>query len=197
MFRSEKIQFYLRLFKGLTLRDLVKLYRLTKTRQLAAGEIFVRAGAVSSNLWYINKGLVRGYHLKPSGDEVTILLRWEDQFIAAHDTVIMNRPSRFTYQAVEPTTLIEVDYAAAQKFFDENPRFAEARYYFVLRMLGDAMDRLESFVLLSPEERYVRLVKEKPSIVNRVPDKYLATLLGITPVSLSRIRKRIAEGHRH
>jgi hypothetical protein len=52
---------------------------------------------------------------------------------------------------------------------------------------------MESFVLLSPEERYMQLLKDKPDIFNRVHNKYLATLLGITPVSLSRIRKRITK----
>jgi hypothetical protein len=46
--------------------------------------------------------------------------------------------------------------------------------------------------LLSPEERYIKFVRDKPDIINRVPGKYLATLLGITPISLSRIRRRMA-----
>lgn len=52
--------------------------------------------------------------------------------------------------------------------------------------------RVDSFVLLSPEERYKKYVKDFPEIVNRVPDKHIANVLRITPVSLSRIRKRIA-----
>ena len=59
-------------------------------------------------------------------------------------------------------------------------------------MLKESIERVESFTLHSPEERYINFVKSKPNIVNRVPDKYIATILGMTPVSLSRIRKRIA-----
>jgi FixJ family two-component response regulator len=62
-------------------------------------------------------------------------------------------------------------------------------------MLAQSMDRIESFVLLSPEERYRQLVEQKPNIVNRVPNKYIATFLGITPVSLSRLRRRMATKH--
>jgi hypothetical protein len=54
------------------------------------------------------------------------------------------------------------------------------------------MEKVADFLLLSAEERYLKLVNEKPDIVNRVPNKYIATMLGITPVSLSRIRKRVA-----
>lgn len=53
------------------------------------------------------------------------------------------------------------------------------------------MNRLEAFVLLSPEERYREIITSNPSLINRVPDKYLANIIGITPVSLSRIRKRL------
>ena len=52
-------------------------------------------------------------------------------------------------------------------------------------------ERLKSFVLLNPEERYLDFIKKNPSLVNRVPGKYIANVLGITPVSLSRIRARV------
>ena len=60
------------------------------------------------------------------------------------------------------------------------------------KQLYTAKERIESFVLLSPLERYQQFVRKYPSLNNRVPDKYIANVLGITPVSLSRIRKRIA-----
>ncbi|CAN0600388.1 unnamed protein product, partial [Ectocarpus sp. 12 AP-2014] len=55
-----------------------------------------------------------------------------------------------------------------------------------------AFERVESFVFLSPEERYKKYVKDNPNIINRAPDMYIANILGITAVSLSRIRNRIA-----
>jgi DNA-directed RNA polymerase subunit F len=91
---------------------------------------------------------------------------------------------------------LELDYKTAQGIIDNNPKLSSSRNTFLTNMLGQAMDRIESFVLLSPEERYNKLIAEKPDITNRVPDKYLATMLGITPVSLSRIRKRIVSQHK-
>lgn len=197
MIDADKIKFYLGLFKDLKLNDLMQLIGMAKTRHLAAGEIFIKQGALTSKLVYIKKGLIRGYTIKENGEEATIILRWEDQFTASHDNIILRRPSRFNYQAVEDTTILELDYDAAQQLFDKNPRFAEARNFFILNMLADSMARIEAFILLTPEERYQRLLKEKPDIVKRVPDKYIATMLGITPVSLSRIRKRIVTAPKH
>ena len=60
------------------------------------------------------------------------------------------------------------------------------------KMIFKVKERLETFVLLNPEERYLKFIKDFPDLTNRVPDKYIANVLGITPVSLSRIRKRIS-----
>jgi len=197
MLNTEEIQSYLHLFKGLSLSDLTGLFNMAHTRKIPAEGIYIQKGAFAPKLALIKKGLIRAYHLKENGDEVTLLLRWENQFIASHDIIILQQASRFTYQAMEDTILLEIDYHKAQSLLDNNPRLSAHRNMFLLHMLAESMERVESFVLLSAEERYLKLLKEQPDIANRVADKHLATLLGITPVSLSRIRKRIASGHKH
>ncbi|MBS7566896.1 Crp/Fnr family transcriptional regulator [Mucilaginibacter sp. Bleaf8] len=192
MLTAEEIEFYLNVFKGLSLPDVMDLLKLAHTRHLPAQDVYIPSGASTQKLAYIRKGLIRVYHLKENGDEVTLMLRWENQFIASHDSIILNKPSRFIYQALEDTVMLELDYSKVQHMLDHNPRLSSLRNTFTMHMLAESLERVESFVLLSPEERYLQLVHDKPNIINRVPDKYLATLLGITPVSLSRIRKRIA-----
>jgi len=196
MLNTEDIHLYSSVFKALKPYDMVELARLAHTKKLKAGEIYIREGSVSQRLAYIKSGLIRAYCLKQNGDDVTLMLRWENQLVASVDSVILGKPSRFIYQALEDTVLMEVDYQKVKPLIDKSPELAVSSNSFIMHMLGQAMDRLEGFVLLSPEERYLKLVNEKPNINNRVPDKYLATMLGITPVSLSRIRKRIASLHK-
>ncbi len=193
MLTPEDIQFYLGIFKGLSLTDLYELFKMAQTKRIPAGGVYIEQSATAKKLGFIRKGLIRAYCVKDNGDDVTLMLRWENQFIASHDTVILNQPSRFTYQALEDTTLMELDYGRMEAILDSNPKLSSYRNVILMRMLSDALERMESFVLLTPEERYVKLLTEKPNIFNRVPNKYLATLLGITPVSLSRIRKRITQ----
>ena len=191
MLNQDEINFYLTVFKELSLTDIIGLFNVSKTRTIKAGEIYINQGSESQKLAYIKSGLIRTYHLKENGDEITLMLRWENQFVASADSVIFKQPSRFIYQALEDTTVIEVDYHKAQAIIDKSTKLSSSRHTFLLNMLGQAIERIETFVLLSAEERYLKLLNEKPDINNRVPDKYLATMLGITPVSLSRIRKRI------
>ncbi|GAB2695328.1 Crp/Fnr family transcriptional regulator [Mucilaginibacter koreensis] len=197
MLSAEDIQYYLSVFKELSITDLIGLFNMAGTKRLPAHSVYIKEGALHRKLAFIKKGLIRAYLLKENGEEITVLLRWENQFIASHDNIILQQPSRFIYEAMEDTVILEIDYDKAQELLDRNPKLAAQRNSFILNMLADSMTRVESFILLTPEERYLQLVKEKANIVNRVPDKHLATLLGITPVSLSRIRKRIAAGGRH
>lgn len=192
MLEAEDIHFYQQVFKNIDPRDLVDLFQLAEARTLAAGEIYIREGSTTPRLAYIRNGLLRAWCKKENDDEITLMLRWENQFVASIDTIIHRKPSRYIYQALEETTLIEVDYDAAMAIIDQSARLSASRSAFLLHMLSMSVDRVEAFVLLSPEERYRKMINDKPDIINRVADKYLATFLGITPVSLSRIRKRMA-----
>ena len=78
-----------------------------------------------------------------------------------------------------------------QQLIDSNPKLEANRKFFLHNILKDLLKRVDSFVLLSPEERYLEFIKTHPDITNRIPNKHIANILGITPVSLSRIRKRI------
>ncbi|RXK86577.1 Crp/Fnr family transcriptional regulator [Filimonas effusa] len=197
MLDSEKIEFYLRLFKGIDAEHLEKVIDATQQRILEPGVIYIREGENSSRLGYIKEGMIRSYHVNEKGIETTVLLRWEEQIVASYDSILMQKPSRFTYHALEKTTLLEVEYSVIEKLLEDNPVFEKARYHFVLDMLTQSLERIESFILQTPEERYLQLIKDKPDLLQRVPDKHLATLLGITPVSLSRIRKRITQKLSH
>lgn len=192
MLDPEKITHYLSLFRELSLEDLMGIMGLFVPRQLSAGEVYIRKGAVQDKIAYIKKGMIRVFSVKPSGEEVTVLLRWEDQFFSSYDATLLHQPSRFTYQTIEETELLETDYSVLMDHLDNTPAFARVKHHFLLEMLAESMVRVESFILLTPEERYLKLIHEKQDIVQRVHDKYIATFLGITPVSLSRIRKRIA-----
>ena len=193
MLNTEKIFHYLSLFNNVTLDDLQLLFSLAKEKKLSAGERYISCGSNSRRLAYVKKGLIRAYDINSSGQDITILIRWEDQFFADMDTILWNRPSRFYYEAFEDTVLLEADYNQFMEVVDASPQLASAKSYFLQHMLAETLERVEGFVLLNPEQRYLRLIEQKGSLAQRLPAKHVASLLGITPVSLSRIRKRIAD----
>lgn len=176
---------------GVSPADTEPLFAMAKWIRLETNETYIRKGDTSQRLAFIEQGIIRAYTVKDNGDEATLFLRWEGQFIASHDAIIHRQPSRFIYRALEPLTLLEIDYAVLEDILKTHPEYEPLRNFFLMRMLADSLKSMESFVMLSPEERYRDLVSGNFNLVNRVPGKYLASMLGITPVSLSRIRKRM------
>jgi CRP-like cAMP-binding protein len=193
MIDMTRLREYLNLFAEFTLEDVQAVFSLTRKKTLKAGETLVNAGDMYRKLCYIKSGLMRAYIINSRGEESTLFFRAEDQHIAPYDCIFDNKPSRFFIEAFEDTVLHEIDYEVLQKFLERHPRYEKARKYFLQKLLMENLLRVESFILLPPKERYMQFVKENPQLVQRVPDKYLASILGITPVSLSRIRKRIKQ----
>ena len=176
---------------GVMPTDTQPLFDMASRVLLEAGEAYIRTGDTNRKLAFIEQGIIRSYIVKDNGDEATLFLRCEGQFIASHDTIIHRQPSRFIYRALEPVTLLQIDYDVLEDILKNHPEYEPLRNFFLMRMLADSLKIMESFVTQSPEERYRELLVERFDLINRVPDKYIASMLGITPVSLSRIRKRM------
>jgi CRP-like cAMP-binding protein len=193
MLELEKIKRYLSLFTNLSIADIYYLFTLAKEKKLKEGEVYIESGAISKKIAYVKSGIVRGYLVKENGEEATLILRSEDQFVASYDSILRNEKSRVCYHALENTILLEVDFEALMDLINKNPKYFAGRKYFFSNMANDLLERLESFVLLNPEERYQHFLKMHPGLAQRIQDKYIASYLGITPVSLSRIRKRIVQ----
>ncbi|MEL6851261.1 MAG: Crp/Fnr family transcriptional regulator [Bacteroidota bacterium] len=177
----------------LTFKDMQVLIGAAGMRAFAPQEYLMEEGSQSRMVYLIREGLIRTFFVNDKGDEITNSLRWQNQVYTNTDLVLFDRPSRFYVQALEPTKTFTMDYDKLQLIIDRNPKFEKNRKHILLDILKQSLEQSESFILLTPEERYQRFVRNRPDIINRVPGKYIANILGITPVSLSRIRKRIAE----
>ena len=99
---------------------------------------------------------------------------------------------KFYYETLEDCSFFSIDYHEVEKIISNNPKLESNRKFLLRRIVKNSAERVQSFVLMNAEERYIKFVKDNPNLANRVPDKYIAHVLGITPVSLSRIRQRIA-----
>lgn len=178
--------------KELSLMDIQVLLKAAKNGSFSKKELLINEGSKRNDVFYIKSGLVRCFNINDKGEEITLKLIPEHQVVANVDLILFSQSSRFFYEALENTEVFFIDYDVLQDLVSRHPKLEANRKYVLQRLLKESMERVESFVLLTPEERYLRFVKDYPGITNRVQDKYIANVLGITPVSLSRIRKRIA-----
>jgi CRP-like cAMP-binding protein len=176
----------------LSSNDVLDFLKHVQVKQLKSGELFLKQGSQENNLYFITIGLIRSYFINDKGEEITNRLRYENQLIASYEILFFNQKSRFNFQAIEPTELLVINFNELRKIIEQNKKLDSGRRYFMMNILSESLSALDDFILLSPEQRYLKFMKDHPDLLNRVPYKYIANILGITPVSLSRIRKRIA-----
>lgn len=162
-----------------------------RPRELARGEVLVRAGDHEQRIALVKRGLLRHYYLR-QGEEVTFLFRAELAVVGCYECLFEGRPTQGWIEAVEPTELVLLPFSLIATAARTDVQAQAALAGLLQRQLGLLLRRLESFLLATPEERYLNFVRQRPDLATRVPLKFLASFLGVTPVSLSRIRARLA-----
>lgn len=173
--------------------DMAAVLSLCHTKELKAGEIFIHAGRVSYHAAMVMNGLLRNFHTVANGEEKTVLFVDAGQMIASYATLLQNMPAKETIVALEDSLLLVCDMKAFMQLTNFNERLLQLYIRAVEQMLIAAITRIDEFTLLSPEQRYQKLFRESPALIQRVPQKHLASYLGITPISLSRMRNRMAK----
>jgi CRP-like cAMP-binding protein len=177
----------------LKIKDIFLLVRNVHIKSVRKGDVLIEAGSHAKDVYFIRRGLVRSFIVDAGGREITFQLYAEmDVFSNAH-AILFEEQSKFTYQALETTKVFVIQYESLMEMTSKNADLlALNRRFFGKRIIQKAFQRLETLVFLTPEERYAKFLQDHRNLIPRVPDKYIANVLGITPVSLSRIRKRMA-----
>ncbi len=180
-------------YSFLQLKDLMDIYKVSSLKTYKSGEIIARRGDYFPYTLAIRKGIIRTYFLNPEGEEKTVRIAKEGDFAACAESFIRDKPSKEFIQAVEECKVILVDTKRIKSLTKENIRLLRLWNDALMDAFLEAINRIEFFVILSPQERYNYLLKESPDLLNRVPQKYLASYIGVSPVSLSRIRSRVSK----
>ena len=192
MIDIEKLRTLYKFSKELSLQDAQDILKTAKSTSFKKKKIIFEEGSKDTQIYFLRKGLVRMYHIKENGEEITFSLIPENNVIANFDFIATEKPSKFYYETLENCSFFRIDYQVLDSILSKNAKLEANRKYFLRKIIFNVKERLETFVLMNPEERYLKFITDFPDLTNRVPDKYIANVLGITAVSLSRIRKRIS-----
>jgi CRP-like cAMP-binding protein len=156
---------------------------------------FIEPGEVCEKIGFVVTGSVRYYFVK-DGEEITNYFSFENDFVSSYTSFLTRTPGLSHIQALEETRLIIISHHHMQQML-AHPLLAYKMERFG-RLVAEHYlicydDRMVSFITKTPEERYLDLLSTGREILQRMPQHYIAHFLGITPVSLSRIRRRILE----
>lgn len=144
-------------------------------------------GHTCKTIYFINKGVARIYYYK-DGIDITESFSFENNIIARVESLFTGKPSRKAIQILEDAEVVAINANQLFKLYDTFPEIERLFRKIFEAAYVETVNRIEGMQFHSAEERYNALLKEAPNVLMKVPLKYVASYLGITQVSLSRIR---------
>jgi len=159
-------------------------------KKVASKTLLLKEGETSNKIFFIKKGCLRMgfYH---DGRDITFQFFFENEAVSSIESLRKNKPSNFFLESIEPTELEYIKKSDFETLIAEFPQMKEIFQEIIIKRLSRYTQLFLSFIKDTPTQRYLELLENQPKIIQRVPQHYIASFLGITPVSLSRIRKRV------
>lgn len=151
--------------------------------------LLLEAGEVCKRVYYLSSGLARGFY-RLNGEEITCWLLPEGNWMVAISSFFTQEPSEEYIEFLETTSLLSIDYAQLQALYQQFPEFnftgrlLTERYYGEIQKHGWMLRRQTAY------ERFQHLRRTQPQLLDRVPRKYIASFLGMTAETMSRLRKK-------
>lgn len=182
---------YLQQFPHFTENAWKMAFPFLKKQSLKKGAYFLEEGKICRHIAFIEKGLFRTFYLR-DGNEITTCFCKENTISCAYESLITQQPSDLSIQAIEACELVVFKYEDVLKFYEQNPFWQQ-----VGRLVAEnefmVMANYTRFINdLPAKDRYLRILKTDPYLIQNIPLVYLASYLQIKPETLSRIRKQLA-----
>jgi CRP-like cAMP-binding protein len=164
--------------------------------EINKGDFFLKTGKICRKAGYIESGLMMFSRIDDDGQEIVCDFSQESDWVTQYQSFINQSKSPFSIQALEKTALIVISYNKLQKLYQAVPEFEEYTQSIIEKEFFSSITRNTELQTQSADKRYEQLLNQKPSLLQRVPQYYIANYLGIAPQSLSRIRRNFMEQYR-
>lgn len=162
------------------------------SKKVAKNEFLLREGEICLDTFFVEKGLLRMFSLDKNGKEHVIQFAPENWLISDRSSLNFNEKSKFYIEAIEDTEVFILGNDFFTKMIENYPHIAERNDLLLQKHIRNLQNRVNSLLADTAEERYMNFIKMYPDILLRVPQWMVASYLGITPESLSRVRKELA-----
>lgn len=185
----------IKLYVSLSVEEIQLLRNAVDKKVYNKNEIIFTEGNVSDEIYFVTKGCVRLFY-NVNGTDKTAFFYTEGQFICAGESFTFNIPARENYQAIEQTEIFVFTKSKIDVLLKEIPKFEIIARIATENELITCQKVIASFVTKSAEERYIDLLNTQGELFHRVPQQYIASFLGVSPETLSRIKTRVFNKNR-
>jgi CRP-like cAMP-binding protein len=161
-------------------------------REFLKGAVLLRQGDVPVSCYFVLKGCVRQFSLTEDGRETSIEFFTEEEAVLIFGSQTEGKPAEYSLECIEDSVIMVGVLNGLPAMFAKYPKLVSITRTMMERDFAKTQAGFAAFKALSPEARYRSLLEKRPELLARVPQYLLASYLGVTPESLSRIRKRIS-----
>lgn len=180
----------IKIYVALNDAEAAALREFAELRSYAKNELIFTEGSISNEIYFVTKGCVRLFY-NVDGSDKTAFFYTQGKFICAGESYTFNLPAIENYQALEDTELIVLSKVAIEELLAISSRFEVIARIATENELITCQKMIASFITKSAEERYVDLLNNQGELFQRVPQQYIASFLGVSPETLSRIKARV------
>lgn len=172
--------------------DWALLDTMTSTFALLKGDTLLEPGQVCNNIYFLTEGVFRMYYVDPDGREINYRFALKNNFMVDFQSFLSRRPSRYYWLAMENAKGVAFSYGDVQQAYQQSRNWERFGRLIAEQVYQQVNERIELLQFLSPEQRYLHVVATQPDLVKQISQFHLSSYLGVTPESLSRIRKRLS-----
>jgi CRP-like cAMP-binding protein len=176
--------------KTLTAEEIEAIDATMQLNQFKKGTVLIQEGDVQHQAYFVIEGVVRQYYIV-DGEEKTSAFFTDGQWVLSPNNLQPNMPSQHFLECSTNCSLATGDSRKGEELYLKYPNLGTVSRKLMESVYLEQHDKLKDFISNSPTERYLNMLKQHPDIFQKVPQYQIASYIGVTPESLSRIRKRI------
>lgn len=191
----DKFANYLKERLAITDEQAMQAVSCLNIKKYKKGQKVLSAGDLKSDAYFVNSGLLRCFSIDEKGKEHIIQFAPENWMLTERDSSVFNMPSAFYIDAIEDTEVVVIKKDFFPSIKNIVPEILELNILMLHNSIRFMQKRINMLLSATAEERYLNFIKLYPNLTLRVPQWMIASYLGITPESLSRVRKDLANKH--
>jgi CRP-like cAMP-binding protein len=186
---STELALFIDQYINLTYEELELISNKFKSRSIKKNDFLLQEGETCKDLVFVQSGCLRLYYIV-DGIEVSVWFAFSNSSAIEIHSFISQKPSKYYLQAIEDSEILYLPKTELEKLYIFHPKMQEMMRKYWEDVVLNLLDRFTAIQRDSAEQRYRDLLN-KPDYLKTIPQKYLASFIGVTPTSLSRIRKNI------
>jgi CRP-like cAMP-binding protein len=189
---TEQLVTYLNDYLGFTINDAQLIDDFFIIENKGKKDFLIKENTLSTDFHFILTGYVRTFHTTKEGEEITTEILRKGEIASSMYSLLKNQPSFENIQCISDCTICRISEKSFEELCSINPQWFQLGMKFLKNDILSKEERIRDFAKLKANDRYLKLLNEKPDIIQNVPVLYIASYIGVKPESLSRIRSQEA-----